>query len=350
MKTALIFGINGMDGSYLSDLLLEKNYTVHGTIRRSSTMNTKRLNHIYDKLNIHYCDLTDAISVLSVISKTQPDEIYNFAAQSHVKVSAELENYTFQVNTLGILNILQSVKILGKEKTCKIYQASTSEMFGNSTDGNIKLNEDIPLAPVSIYGISKLAAHNICNMYRDAYGMFVVSSILFNHESERRGHNFVTQKIANYVAKYYHSLNNSDGTAQEIKPLELGNLNARRDWGDAKDYVEAIYLMMQQEIPDNFVIATGETHSIREFLSLAFSEIHIEIEFVGEGSNEICVDKDTKKILACVNPKYYRDLEIDTLIGDYSKARDVLNWEPKTSFPSLVKNMVQASIKRNCFF
>lgn len=346
MKTALIFGINGMDGSHLSDLLLEKNYIVHGTIRRASTMNTKRINHIYNRLKIHYCDLTDAINVLSTISKIKPDEIYNFAAQSHVKVSADLENYTLQVNTLGILNILQAVKILGMDKICKIYHASTSEMFGNGTNGESKLSEESALVPVSIYGISKLAAHNICNMYKEAYNMFVVSSILFNHESERRGHNFVTQKISNYVAKFYHAqLRN-----EEIPPLELGNLNARRDWGDAKDYVKAIYLMLQQENPDNFVVATGETHSIREFLKLAFKEIGIDISFIGEGPNEKCINSHNGKILAIVNPKYYRDLEIDTLIGDYSKAKRILGWEPTNSFPNLVKDMVSAAILRNGTF
>ena len=346
MKTSLIFGINGMDGSHLSDLLLEHNYNVHGTIRRSSTMNTKRLDHIYEKIKIHYCDVTDAISVLSVISKVNPDEIYNFAAQSHVKVSAELENYTFQINTLGILNILQSVKILGIEQKTKIYHASTSEMFGNNTDGTSKLNEDSLMIPVSIYGISKLAAHNICNMYRDAYNMFVVSSVLFNHESDRRGHNFVTQKISNYVAKFYHNSFHNIKTP----PLELGNLNAKRDWGDARDYVLAIYLMLQQDKPENFVIATGETYSIREFLILAFNEIKIDVEFIGEGLDEKGINKVNGEILIKINPKYYRDLEIDTLIGDYSKAKRVLGWGPKTQFPNLVKDMVQAAINRNGYF
>lgn len=337
-KTALIFGINGMDGSHLSDLLLTKNYIIHGTIRRSSTIITDRINHIFDKLHIHYCDLTDAINTMNVILKVKPDEIYNFAAQSHVKVSAEMENYTFQTNTVGVLNILQSVRML--EKPCKIYHASTSEMYGNCSDGSIKLNEDSLMTPVSIYGISKLASYNLCNMYRDAYNMFIVSSILFNHESERRGHTFVTQKIARHVGKYFNNILKN----VETKPLQLGNLNARRDWGESRDYIYAIYLMMQQDLPQNFVIATGETHSIREFLILAYKEIGIEIESIGEGLDEKYINKETGEILVVINPRYYRDLEINTLIGDPSKAKEVLKWEPTVTFPNLVKNMVRSAI------
>lgn len=336
MKRALIFGINGMDGSHLADLLLEKGYEVHGTIRRSSTFITKRIEHIFSKLQLHYCDLTDSFNVLNVIKLSEPHEIYNFGAQSHVKVSAELENYTFQTNTVGVLNILQSVKIL--KLNCKIYHASTSEMFGNTSDGSFKLNEESALAPISVYGISKLAAYNLCNMYRDAYGMFIVSSILFNHESDRRGHTFVTQKISNYVGKYYNS-------KVKIAPLQLGNLNSRRDWGDSRDYVKAIYLMLQQGNPDNFVIATGETHSIREFLKSAFENIGVEIKSVGEGENEKYINVANEEILVEINRKYYRDLEIDTLIGDYSKAKRILGWEPQITFQQLVKDMVDSSIK-----
>jgi GDPmannose 4,6-dehydratase len=253
-------------------------------------------------------------------------------------VSHELENYTFQVNTLGVLNILQSIRSLGLDKTCKIYQASTSEIYGNTTNGDILLNEDSDRTPVSIYGISKMASENICNMYRDAYGMFVVNSILFNHEGPRRGFTFVTQKISNYVGKYNKNKN--------IKPLELGNLNARRDWGSARLYMEAVYLMLQQEKPENFVIATGETHSVREFVELAFKVIDVNIEWKGEGKDEIGINKDTKEVLVKVNPKYYRDIDIECLIGDASKAKKILGWNYALEFKDLVEQMVNASIKR----
>jgi GDPmannose 4,6-dehydratase len=336
-KIALIFGIGGQDGSYMADLLLEKNYEVHGVIRRSSNFNTQRIEHIFHKLKLHYGDLTDPISVLSIISKVHPVEIYNFAAQSHVKVSSELENYTFQTNTIGVLNILQSVRTLNMTKTCRIYQASTSEIYGNTTDGTVLLNEESKQTPVSVYGISKMAAEHLCNMYRDAYGMFVVNSLLFNHEGPRRGHTFVTQKIANYVGKY---ANIND----VIIPLQLGNLNARRDWGNAKDYVEAVYKMLQQDQPQNFVIATGETHSVREFVELAFNEIGIQIKWEGKGLEEKGYNILNGTLLVEVNPKYYRDIDIECLIGDASKAKDVLHWEPKTSFKELVKEMVQSAL------
>lgn len=329
-KIALILGANGQDGSYMCELLLEKQYQVHGTIRRSSVITTERIDHIFHDIILHYMDVTDTMSVYNVIKNTEPDEIYNFCAQTHVRISADLENYTFQTNTIGVLNILQAVKLLGYEKKCKIYQASTSEEFGNQTEGSILLNEDSPKIPVSIYGISKLTAEHICRMYSEAYGMFIVSSILFNHESDRRGHNFVTKKIANYV-------NKQDFT----RPLELGNLNAKRDWGYAKDYIEAIWLMIQQKEADNYVIATGETHSVREFVELAFKEINIKIEWVNSDIDEIGIDNKTKKILVKVNPRYYRDIDINCLIGDASKARNKLNWKPKTSFQELVRLMVK---------
>jgi len=338
-KTWLLTGICGQDSSMFADMLLEKGYkNIHGTIRRSSTFNTSNIDHIFDKLTLHYCDLTDAMNIYKIIEKVKPRYLVNLAAMSHVKVSHELENYTFQVNTLGVLNILQSVKSLGLEKTCKIYQASTSEMYGNTTDGTIKLNEDSRQNPVSIYGISKRAAEDICNMYRDAYGMFVVNSILFNHEGPRRGHTFVTQKIADYVAKYKKN--------SKISPLQLGNLNARRDWGLASEYCKAIYLMLMQEKPQNFVIATGETHSIKEFVELAFKEINIEIEWDGNGVNEVGKNKDTNDILVQVNPRYYRDIDIECLIGDASKAKKILGWEYKVQFKELVQIMVTAAIER----
>lgn len=337
-KTALITGITGQDGSYLAELLLSKGYIVHGIIRRSATFNTQNIDHIFDKLHLHHGDLTDAMNIHNIIAKVKPDEIYNLAAMSHVKVSHDLENYTFQVNTLGILNILQSVRNLNMENTCKIYHASTSEMYGNQTDGQCLLNETSPMNPVSIYGISKKAAQDLCNMYRDAYGMFIVSSVIFNHEGPRRGHTFVTQKIADYVAKYARS--------KHKFPLQLGNLNARRDWGSAKVYMEAVYLMLQQEKPDNFVIATGETHSVREFVELAFKEIGIDIVWKGNGINEVGVKMGTDEVLVQVNPKYYRDIDIECLIGDASKAKKVLGWSYDFTFKDLVKEMVDAAIKR----
>jgi GDPmannose 4,6-dehydratase len=283
------------------------------------------------------------MNIHNIISKVKPCEIYNLGAMSHVAVSADLENYTFQVNTLGVLNILQSVRNLGLDKSCKIYSASTSEIYGNITDGSFKLNEESPQNPCSVYAISKYASQQLCNMYRDAYGMFVVNSLLFNHEGPRRGHTFVTQKIADYVAKY----NKSIKTESEIQPLQLGNLNARRDWGSAKNYVEAIYLMLQQEKPDNFVIATGETHSVREFVELAFKEIGITIKWEGSGVDEKGIDSISGKTIVKVNPKYYRDIDIECLIGDSSKAQKVLGWKPTTTFNKLVTIMVAAAIERS---
>ena len=342
-KVALISGITGMDGSILAELLLEKGYIVHGIIRRAATFNTQNIDHIFDKLILHYGDLTDAMNMYNIIAKVRPNEIYNLAAMSHVKVSHELENYTFQVNTLGVLNILQSVRSLGLEKSCRIYHASTSEMYGNQTDGQELLNEDSLMKPVSIYGISKKAAQEICNMYRDAYGMFIVSSVLFNHEGSRRGHTFVTQKISDYVAKY----NNCKIDNKTVHPLQLGNLNARRDWGSAEQYMKAVYLMMIQEKPQNYVIATGETHSVREFVELAFKTIGIEVEWIGEGINEVGVDKNSKNILVQVNAKYYRDIDIECLIGDASKAKKELGWDYDLKFEELVTEMVNCAINRD---
>jgi GDPmannose 4,6-dehydratase len=321
---------------------LEKGSTnLHGTMIRSATFNTQNIDHIFDKLKLHYCDLTDSMNIHNIITKVRPDYIVNYAAMSHVKVSHDIENYTFQVNTLGVLNILQSVKNLGMEKTCKIYQASTSEIFGNITDGSFKLNEDSPQNPCSVYAISKYAAQQLCNMYRDAYGMFVVNSLLFNHESPRRGGTFVTKKITNYVGKYYK--NNS------IEPLELGNLNSKRDWSHAKDMCYGIFLMLQQETPKNYVLSNDTTHSVREFVELAFKEIGIEIIWRGTGVDEVGIEKGTENdlnphIIVKVNAKYYRDIDIECLIGDSSRARNELKWLPKYSFEDLVKEMVQSSL------
>jgi GDPmannose 4,6-dehydratase len=349
-KKALIFGITGMDGSILAELLLKKGYEVHGIIRRSATFNTQNIDHIFESLHLYHGDITDVMNIHNIIAKVLPNEIYNLSAQSHVKVSHDLENYTFQVNTLGVLSILQSVRNLNLEKTCKIYQASTSEIFGNTTNGSFKLNEDSPQKPCSVYGISKYASQQLCNMYRDAYGMFVVNSLLFNHEESRRGHTFVTQKIVNYVGEYKNFLNLRPLELKNLKPLQLGNINACRDWGSANDYMEAVWLMLQKDIPENFVIATGETHSVREFVELAFKEIGIIIEWKGTGIEEIGLKKGTNEILIQVNPKYFRDIDIECLIGDASKAKRILGWEPTTTFNKLVKDMVKAAIlRKNCF-
>jgi len=334
MQRVLIFGIGGQDGSIAADYLLERGYEVHGMLRRSSDFNTRRIDHIFDKLYLYHGDLTDATNVMSIIKQVQPHYILNFSAQSHVKVSCELPSYTFQTNTVGLLNILEAVRLLGLDKQTRIYQASTSEIFGNMTDGTTLLNENSPMHPVSPYGIAKLAAHHLANYYRDAYGMFVVSSILFNHEGERRGPTFVTKKIANYVGRYA----NVKGTC--LKPLQLGNLDAKRDWGYAKDYVEGVWMMLNHTCPDNYVLATSETHTVREFVELAFEQLGIKIEWSGSGEGEYGFNQATGERLVEVNPKYYRPIDIEALIGDYSKAKHVLGWMPKTSFRELVKLMV----------
>lgn len=336
-KTWLITGSCGMDASHFIDLLLEKGYTnIHGTMRRSATFNTDNIDHVFDKIQLHYCDMTDAMNVYGIIQSVKPDYIVNFAAQSHVKVSHDLENYTFQTNTIGVLNILQSVKAL--ELNTRVYQCGTSEEFGNSIEGLGVLNEDSPKIPVSMYGVSKLAAEHICNIYRDAYGMFVVAGTLFNHESERRGGIFVTQKITKHIGRYVKS--NGD-----CPPLQLGNLNAQRDWGYSKDYCEAIYRMLRQEKPQNFVIATGETHSVREFVELAFRHVGVSVVWKGTGLDEEGVDQRTGQVLVQVNPKYFRDIDIHCLLGDASRAREALHWQPQVSFKQLVSIMVDAQLK-----
>lgn len=328
-KTALIFGVNGQDGSHLVDLLLEKGYIVHGVIRRASTFNTQRISHVLSRIQLHYGDITDATNVTGVIAKVKPHEIYNFAAMSHVKVSFDMPMYTFQTITLGTLNVLQAVISLGLMKT-RVYHASTSEQYGNTTDGTVPLTEDSPMHPVSPYGIAKLAAYNLCNYYRDAYGLFVVSSILLNHEGPRRGGTFVTKKIADYARNW------KSGTT----PLRLGNIDAKRDWGHAQDYVQGIYLMMQAPRPSNYVLATGEAHSVREFVELAFSFRGITVKWTGHASKERGVDSKTGETLVVIDPKYYRPIDIQVLVGDASKARRELGWVSTTSFDSLVKCMV----------
>jgi GDPmannose 4,6-dehydratase len=331
-KTWLITGITGQDGSLFADYLLKLGYTnIHGILRRSSTLNTSNIDHVFDKLKLHHGDLTDSMNIHSIISKVKPDYIMNFAAQSHVKVSHNIESYTMMTNTMGILYILQSVREL-ELKNCKIYHASTSEMYGNETNGETMLTETSPMNPVSIYGISKLAAQNICNMYRDAFGMFIVSSVLFNHEGPRRGKTFVTRKIVDHVIRYKDN--------DKIKPLRLGNLNAKRDWGDAEDYMKAVYQMMMQSKPSNYVIASGETHSVREFAEEAFNSVGINIEWVGTGVNEKGINKSTKEVLVVVDPLYYREIDIDCLIGDASKALKELGWKPQVTFKELVSKMI----------
>ena len=317
MKTALITGITGQDGSYLAELLLEKGYEVHGIVRRTSLINTHRIDHIYPQLNLHYGDLTDSTNLISVIRKVEPDEIYNLGAQSHVSVSFESPEYTANSDALGTLRILEAVRILGLKNKTKIYQASTSELFGKVQE--MPQTENTPFYPRSPYGVSKLYAHWITKNYRESYDMFNCCGILFNHESERRGIQFVTRKISDGVARIVHGLSDH---------ITLGNLDAKRDWGYAPDYVESMWLMLQQDKPDDFVIATGETHSIREFLDAAF-------DVVGITNWEKYVKQD---------PRFMRPAEVDVLRGDASKAKYELGWTPKTDFKKLAKNMVESDL------
>jgi len=329
-KVALITGITGQDGSYLAELLLSKGYEVHGIIRRSSSINTGRIDHIYNNpdLHLHYGDVTDSLSVMNVLKKHNPCEIYNLAAQSHVKVSFETPEYTAMVDGLGTLRILEAVRLLNMEKTCKIYQASTSELYGLVQE--IPQKETTPFYPRSPYGVAKLYAYWIVKNYRESYNMFACSGILFNHESPRRGHNFVTKKIVN-------GLESISSGNQEC--LYLGNLNAKRDWGHAKDYVEAMWLMLQQETPDDFVISTGEQYSVKEFVERCAPYFALKIRWEGEGLNEVGINEHTGKIVVRVDEKYFRPAEVETLLGDSSKAKSVLGWTPKHSFDALVEDM-----------
>lgn len=331
MKTALITGITGQDGSYLAELLLEKGYMVHGIIRRASMINTARIDHIFDhdRVKLHYGDLTDSANIVHILQKTKPDEIYNLAAQSHVKVSFELPEYTGNVDGLGTLRILEAVRILGMEKKCRIYQASTSEMYGLVQE--TPQTETTPFYPRSPYGCAKVYAYWLIKNYREAYGMYACTGILFNHESPRRGETFVTRKICRGLSRI---------SVGEQKVLYLGNLDAKRDWGHAKDYVRAMWLMLQQDEPDDFVIATGEQYSVREFVEKVAPYFGFAIEWVGEGDDEIGMDKHTKKTIISVNPKYYRPAEVETLLGDPTKAKEKLGWEPEISFDELIEDMV----------
>jgi GDPmannose 4,6-dehydratase len=328
MKVALISGISGQDGSYLAELLLEKGYEVHGIIRRASQINTQRIDLIYDRIKLHYGDLTDSTNLVRIIQQVQPDEIYNLGAQSHVKVSFEIPEYTGQVDALGTLRILEAVRLLGMEKKTRIYQASTSEMFGKVQE--IPQKETTPFYPRSPYGVAKLYGYWIVKNYRESYGLHASSGILFNHESPRRGETFVTRKITRGLSRI---------SVGEQDILYLGNLNAKRDWGHAKDFVEAMWLMLQQDEPDDYVIATGEQYSVREFVDEAAPYFGMKIEWMGEGLDEVGYDWNTKKAVIKVNPKYFRPAEVETLLGDASKAKEKLGWEPKISFKQLVEDM-----------
>lgn len=344
MKKALITGITGQDGSYLAEFLLDKGYEVHGIIRRSSSFNTGRIEHLYideyieDMHNeknfyLHYGDITDSTNVISLIQKIKPDEIYNLAAQSHVKVSFDIPEYTANVDALGTLRILEAVRLLSLNT--KIYQASTSELYGLVQE--VPQSETTPFYPRSPYGVAKLYGFWITKNYREAYNIFASNGILFNHESPRRGETFVTRKITLAVARI---------KLGKQKKLYLGNLDAKRDWGHAKDYVECMWLILQNEEPDDFVIATGKMHTVREFCELAFKEVGINLRWDGEGINEKGINTETDEVLIEVDPKYFRPTEVDQLLGDPSKAIETLGWNPtQTSFERLVKEMVQEDLK-----
>lgn len=346
MKTALITGITGQDGSFLAEFLLEKGYEVHGLLRRSSSFNTGRIEHLYlDEwvrdmhqkrlVDLHYADMTDSSSLIRVLQEVKPDEIYNLAAQSHVKVSFDVPEYTAEVDAVGCLRLLEAVRILGMTDSCRIYQASTSELYGKVQE--IPQSETTPFYPRSPYGVAKQYGFWIVKNYRESYGMYAVNGILFNHESERRGENFVTRKIslaASRIAKGQQDC------------LYLGNLDALRDWGYAKDYIECMWLMLQQEKPEDFVIATGENHSVREFVTLAFHYAGIELRWEGKGLDEKGIDVATGRVLVAVDPRFFRPAEVEQLLGDPTKARTQLGWNPqKTSFEELVRIMVENDMK-----
>ena len=341
MKKAIITGITGQDGAYLAEFLLTKGYEVHGIKRRSSSFNTARVDHLYRdpheegvRFFIHYGDLTDSTNLIRIIQQVQPDEIYNLAAQSHVKVSFETPEYTANADALGTLRTLEAIRILGLEKKVRFYQASTSEMYGKVVE--IPQTENTPFYPRSPYGAAKVYAYWITVNYREAYNMFACNGILFNHESPIRGETFVTRKITRAVARMKLGL-------QDM--LHLGNLDAKRDWGFARDYVRAMYLMLQQDEPEDFVIATGESYSVREFVVKAFGEVDIKIEWTGTGLEEIGRDSDSGKVLIQIDPRYFRPTEVDILLGDPSRAREKLGWESKVSFDELVKLMVREDLK-----
>lgn len=340
MKKALITGITGQDGSYLAELLLDKGYEVHGIIRRHSTICTDRIDHLYDdpslkdRFFLHYGDLTDSCNLMGLIQKIQPDEVYNLGAQSHVAVSFEVPEYTAEATGVGTIRLLDAIYQSGVK--CKFYQASTSELFGG-IPGTAPQSEKTPFYPKSPYGAAKLYSYWITVNYRESYNMFACNGILFNHESPRRGETFVTRKITIAVAKIM---------AGKQEKLSLGNLNAKRDWGFAGDYVEGMWRILQQEKPDDYVLATNETHTVREFVELAFAEVGVGIEWKGEGVNEKGYDKNTGKLLVDVNPRYFRPAEVELLWGDSTKAETELGWKRKVSFRELVSMMVREDMKK----
>jgi len=340
MKKALITGITGQDGSYLTELLLEKSYEVHGIIRRSSSFNTGRIDHLFNnpeihgkKLFLHYGDLTDTSNLNRLLEKVKPDEIYNLGAQSHVQVSFEVPEYTAEVDGIGVLRFLDAIKETGIET--KFYQASTSELYGKARE--IPQNENTPFYPRSPYGVAKLYAYWIIKNYREAYNLFACNGILFNHESPRRGETFVTRKITRAAARIKAGLQDK---------LTLGNLDAKRDWGYAPEYCEAMWLMLQQNEPEDFVIATGETHTVREFCEVVFSELGMNVEWNGRGTEEKGLNAKNGKTLIEVNPRYFRPTEVDILIGDYSKAKHKLGWQPKVKFAELAKMMAKSDYEK----
>ena len=345
-KVALITGITGQDGSYLAEFLIEKGYEVHGIIRRSSSFNTGRIEHLYlDEwvrdmhkkrlVNLHYGDMTDSSSLIRIIQTVKPDEIYNLAAQSHVKVSFDVPEFTAETDAVGTLRLLEAVRILGLEKKTRIYQASTSELFGLVQE--VPQKETTPFYPRSPYGVAKLYGYWITKNYRESYGMFAVNGILFNHESERRGETFVTRKITLAVARIAQGMQ---------EKLYMGNIDSLRDWGYARDYVECMWLILQHPEPEDFVIATGEMHTVREFCTLAFAEAGIDIKWEGTGVDEKGIDKATGRVLVEVDPKYFRPAEVEQLLGDPTKARTLLGWNPrKTSFRELIRIMVEHDMR-----
>ena len=346
MKKALISGITGQDGSFLAEFLLQKGYEVHGILRRSSSFNTARIEHLYfdewvrdmkqsRHINLHYGDMTDSSSLIRIIQTVQPDEIYNLAAQSHVKVSFDVPEYTAETDAVGTLRMLEAVRILGMEKKTRIYQASTSELFGKVQE--VPQKETTPFYPRSPYGVAKQYGFWITKNYRESYGMFAVNGILFNHESERRGETFVTRKITLAAARIALGFQDK---------LYLGNLDSLRDWGYAKDYVECMWLILQHDTPEDFVIATGEMHTVREFATLAFREVGIELRWEGAGADEKGIDVQTGKVLVEVDPKYFRPAEVEQLLGDPTKAKTLLGWNPRqTSFEELVRIMAAHDLR-----
>ena len=339
-KTALISGITGQDGAYLAELLLAKGYRVHGIKRRSSLLNTDRIDHLYQdphesdvRLTLHYGDLTDATNLIRIIQQVKPDEIYNLAAQSHVAVSFETPEYTANADAIGTLRMLEAIRILGLERRTRFYQASTSEMFGKVQE--VPQRESTPFYPRSPYGVAKLYAHWICVNYREAYGLYACNGILFNHESPLRGETFVSRKITRALTRIRAGLQST---------LHLGNLDARRDWGHARDYVRAQWLMLQQEVPTDYVVATGEQHAVRDFVVLAGRCLGMDIEWRGQGAAETGVDRNSGETIVRIDPRYLRPAEVESLLGDASRIRDELGWRPEVNFEALVKEMVEADM------